>query len=114
VSDVSVLARVDFSSWPPLKQFDLLLTFKDADDRIRPGMSATSRIVVGRMPKMLLVPPQAVFLNDGRAVIYRLDGHAFVETPVEVVKRSKEQVAIKGPVHAGDRVALTKPDAETR
>jgi len=114
VSDVSVLARVDFSSWPPLKQFDLLLTFKDADDRIRPGMSATSRIVVGRMPKMLLAPPQAVFLNDGRAVIYRLDGHTFVETPVEIVKRSKEQVAIKGSVHAGDRVALTKPDAETR
>jgi HlyD family secretion protein len=112
VTDLSVLARVDFSSWPPVKQFDLLLTFKDADDRIRPGMSGMARVTVGRLPQMLLVPPQAVFLEDGRAVVYRLHGGAFVETPVDVVKRSKDQAAIKGPVQAGDRVALRRPDAD--
>ncbi len=112
VTDLSVLARVDFSTWPPVKQFDVLLTFKDADDRIRPGMSAVARIVVGRLPKMLLVPSECVFLVDGRAVVYRFDGREFVPTPVEVVKRSKEQAAIKGAVHVGDRLATTKPGAE--
>lgn len=112
VTDLSVLARVDFSSWPPVKQFDLLLTFKDADARIRPGMSATARIVVGRLPEMLLVPPQAVFLVDGRAVVYRLEGRGFVATPVQVIKRSKEQAAIKGPIRTGDLVALTRPETQ--
>ncbi len=112
VTDLSVLARVDFSSWPPVKNFDLKLTFKDADARLRPGMSAMARVVVGRLPDMYLVSPQAVFLVDGRAVVYRLDRRMFVATPVEVVKRSKEQVAIKGAIRAGDRVALTRPDAE--
>jgi HlyD family secretion protein len=112
VTDVSVLARVDFSSWPPVKQFDLRLTFKDADAKIRPGMSATAKIVVGRLANMYLVPPQAVFFVDGRTLVYRLEGREFVPTPVEVVKRSKEQAAIKGPVGVGMRVALVKPDTE--
>jgi HlyD family secretion protein len=112
VTDVSVLARVDFSTWPPVKQFDLRLTFKDADAKIRPGMSATAKVIVGRMAEMYLVPPQAVFFVDGRTLVYRLEGREFVATPVEVVKRSKEQAAIKGPVGVGMRVALVRPDAD--
>src|SRR5262249_32929334 len=39
ISDISVLARVDFSSgWPPAKNFDLNMAIDDADVRLRPGM----------------------------------------------------------------------------
>lgn len=112
VTALSVLARIDFSSgWPPMKNFDLKLTFHDPDAKLRPGMSAMARISVGRLPDMLLVPSQTVFLVDGRAIVYRLAGREFVATPVEVVKRSKELAAIKGPIHKGDRVATVKPEA---
>jgi RND family efflux transporter MFP subunit len=110
VTDLSVLARIDFSTWPPVKQFDLLMTFEDPDDRLRPGMTASARIVVGRMPEMHLVPPQSVFIVDGRAVVYRFERRSFVETPVEVVKRSKDQAAVRGAVEAGDRVSLVRPE----
>lgn len=109
VSTLSVLARVDFSSWPPVKNFDLKLSFRDADDRLRPGMSAAARITVGRMPDMLIVPADAVFIVDAVPVVYRLQGRAFVAVPVQIVKRSHDQAAIKGPIRPGDRVALTKP-----
>src|SRR4029077_14937123 len=33
VSDVSMLAKVDFSSWPATKNFALQLSFTDADQR---------------------------------------------------------------------------------
>ena len=113
VTALSVLARIDFTSgWPPMKNFDLKLTFRDPDARLRPGMSAMARIAVGRLADMLLVPSQTVFLVDGRAIVYRLDGRKFVATPVEVVKRSKEQAAIKGPIHKGDRIAMIKPDTD--
>jgi HlyD family secretion protein len=114
VTDLSVLARVDFSSWPPVKQFDLKLTFRDADTRVRPGMSAAARVVVGRIPAMLLVPVEAVFLVDGRTLVYRAEGRAFVPVVVDVIKRGREQVAIKGPVRVGDRVSLTKPDVDAQ
>jgi HlyD family secretion protein len=109
VTDLSVLARVDFSSWPPQKNFDMSLTFADADPRLRPGMNGVARVAVGHLPNMLLVPAEAVFRVDGRAVVYRLDGRTFTAVPVDVAKRTKDQAALAGGIKEGDRVALTKP-----
>jgi multidrug efflux pump subunit AcrA (membrane-fusion protein) len=66
-------------------------------------------VAVGHLPNMMLVPAEAVFLVDGRAVVYRLDGQSFTAVPVEVAKRNKEQAAIASGLKDGDRVALTKP-----
>ena len=111
VADVSLLARADFSSgWPPSKNFDLKLKITDADARLRPGMSAAARIAVGRIPDVLIVPSAAVFTVNGRAVVYRLSGRTFEPVEIEIVKRGREQAALRGPLQAGDRVALTKPD----
>jgi multidrug efflux pump subunit AcrA (membrane-fusion protein) len=109
VTDLSVLARVDFTSWPPVKNFDLKLTFTDGDAHLRPGMSSTARIEVGRVPDMLLVPAGAVFSVDGRSVVYRIDGRAFAPVGVEVAHRNKDQAAIVGDIKAGDRVASVDP-----
>jgi RND family efflux transporter MFP subunit len=111
VRDVSILARADYSSgWPPTKNFDLTLDVRDPDDRLRPGMSAAARIAVGRLPNMLLVPAGAVFTVGGRPTVFRLAGRHFDAIPVEIVKRGREQAAIKSGLAVGDRVALTRPD----
>jgi multidrug efflux pump subunit AcrA (membrane-fusion protein) len=74
ISDISVLARVDFSGgWPPAKQFDLKITFTNPDARLRPGMSAVARIGVGQIPDVLIVPTKAVFTDGGRPVVYRFE-----------------------------------------
>ncbi|GMV20445.1 MAG: hypothetical protein AMXMBFR57_03940 [Acidimicrobiia bacterium] len=113
VADVSVLARVDFNSgWPPAKMFDLRLTFKDSDPRLRPGMSAVARIPVGKLPNVLLVPAQAVFTLDGRPVVYVARGGEFVPVDAQVIRRGRDQVALAGGVEVGERVALVDPTAE--
>jgi HlyD family secretion protein len=110
VSDVSMLAKVDFSSWPATKNFALQLAFVDADARLRPGMSAAARIAVGRLPDMLMVPSESVFVVDGRPSVYVLKGRKFIAVPIEIVRRGREQVAVNATLAAGDRVALTRPD----
>ncbi len=113
VSDVSVLARVDFNSgWPPAKMFDLRLTFKDFDARLRPGMSAVARIPVGKLPNVLLVPAQAVLTLDGRPVVYVKRGGDFVPVDAQVIRRGRDQVALAGGVEVGEQVALVDPTAE--
>jgi RND family efflux transporter MFP subunit len=113
VKDISVLARVDFSSgWPPPRNFDLKLAIDERDARLRPGMSATARIAVGTLSHVMLVPPQAVFLVDGRPTVYRKARSRFEPTVVTVSRRGRDQVALAAGVAPGDRVALKKP-AET-
>ena len=71
VASISLLARVDFSTnWPPARDFDIQLAMGDPDSRLRPGMSATVRIAVARLPDVLLVPAQAVSLVNGRPTVY--------------------------------------------
>lgn len=111
IADISMLARVDFSSgWPPSKNFDLKLGIKDADTKLKPGMSAVARIAVGKTPNMLLIPAGAVFTSGGRSVVYRRTNRGFVELPIDIVRRSREQVAVKDGLQPGDRLALTRPD----
>ena len=111
VADLSVLARIDYTTgWPPSKNFDLMLDIRDPDARLRPGMSAAARIAVGRLPDVLLVPTAAVFTVGGQPVVYRLAGRQFVKVPVEVVRRGKDQIVLKDGVAPGDRVALVRPD----
>jgi RND family efflux transporter MFP subunit len=112
IENISVLARVDFSSgWPPAKNFDLTLSITDADTRLRPGMSAVARIAVGKIPDMLLIPSGAVFPSEGRLIVYRRTGTHFDEVPIEIIRRGREQVAVKGAISPGDHIALVVPAA---
>lgn len=108
VSEVSVLAKVDQSTWPATKNFALKLAFVDPDPRLRPGMSAAARIVVGHLPDMLMVPTESVFIVDGRPSVYLYKDGQFVVVPVEIVRRGREQIALKAPLSPGDRVSLTR------
>jgi HlyD family secretion protein len=113
VNDVSLLARVDFNSgWPPAKMFDLKLSFKELDPRLRPGMSAVARIPVGRVPNVLLVPAGAVFTVDGRPVVYVERRGEYIKTDVQVIRRGRDQVALANGLEPGVRVALTQPGAD--
>lgn len=110
ISDISLLARVDFSGgWPPTKQFDLKITFSNPDARLRPGMSAVARISVGQLPDVLLVPTKAVFTDGGRPVVYRFDGRTFRAVPIEIIRRGRDQAAVKADLEPGDRIALVSP-----
>jgi RND family efflux transporter MFP subunit len=112
ISDISVLARIDFSSgWPPAKNFDLNMTIDDADVRLKPGMTGVARIAVGKIPDQLLLPSGAIFPSEGRLIVYRRAGSRFDEVPVEIVRRGREQVAVKAALKAGDHVALVVPGA---
>ena len=112
IDRISVLARPDFSSWPPQRLFDLGLILLESDAKIRPGMAAVARIPTDRVPDVVLVPSEAVFQKDGRPVVYRLDGSLFAEVPVDVARRGKELTIVKAGVSPGDHVATRRPGAD--
>jgi multidrug efflux pump subunit AcrA (membrane-fusion protein) len=115
ISRISLLARVDFAgSWPPARDFDLELAMGDPDARLRPGMSATVRIAVGRLQNVLVVPSEAVYLVNGRPTVFRLVGGKLEPTTVTVIRRGREQIALASGVSPGERVALQRPGTGTK
>jgi multidrug efflux pump subunit AcrA (membrane-fusion protein) len=113
LDSISVLAKVDFSSgWPPAKRFDLNLEFLDIDSKMRPGMTAVARIATQRVPDVVLIPSEAIFQRDGAPIVYKLERSMFVETPIAVRKRGKEQAIVDSGVTPGDRIATRRPQSE--
>lgn len=112
VAEISPLAKVDYSSWPFTKNFDVAIRIVDADARIRPGMSAGGRIAVEKIPDGILVPAEAVFDKNGRSIAYVLNGLKFEERSVQVARRSKSQLLIASGLAPGQKVALKDPTQE--
>ncbi|PYQ17430.1 MAG: hypothetical protein DMF80_00765 [Acidobacteria bacterium] len=112
VSDISALAKIDFSTWPPPKNFDLALRVAQSDPRLRPGMSATARVAIDRVPGALLIPVAASFQKGGRTVSYVLRGARFEERTIEIARRNREQIAVARGLRAGEKVALRDPTEE--
>jgi RND family efflux transporter MFP subunit len=109
VALISPLAKPDFSSWPIVKNFDLAVQLDDMDARIRPGMSATARIAVDRVPNSILIPLEAVFSKNGRNLVYVFAGGKFEERWIETGRRGNGQIIVTKGLKAGERVALQDP-----
>jgi HlyD family secretion protein len=109
VASISALAKADFTSWPPPRNFDLRVALDETDARLRPGMTATVRIAVERVPKVLLVPAEAVFSSAGQDVVYVLERGSVVRRPVLVDRRNADHAVIKEGLRPGERVAVEDP-----
>jgi len=111
LKDISVVAKPDFSSWPPARNFDLVIEIGDSDQRLRPGMSASARVELDRLADVLLLPSGAVFQRGAATVAYVVSGGTTESRPVMVLRRGRDQLAIASGLREGERVSLTEPDA---
>jgi RND family efflux transporter MFP subunit len=106
IHSIGMMARPDFSSFPPQRNFDVVIALDDADPRLRGGMNATARIEMNRIPDVLLVPASAVFQQGGAAVVYVVEGGDAAPRPVTVLRRGRDQVAIQSGLREGERISL--------
>lgn len=114
VAEISPLAKLDYSTWPVTKNFDIALQITENDPRIRSGLSASARIAVEKIPDSIVVPVEAVFEKNGRFVAYVLRGSRFEERPVQVARRGRTQLMIASGLQPGEKVALKDPTRETQ
>jgi HlyD family secretion protein len=110
VSDISTVAKLDFSSWPPTKSFMLNVGIGNSDPRIRPGMKANTRIAVSRVPDAILVPSQAVIAKGSTSIVYVQHGRQFDERQIHVGHRTGDTVMVLSGLQPGERVALKDPN----
>ena len=115
IEDISALARVDFSSWPPQRNFDMIVELDEMDPRLRPGMNTTVRVAVDRVADVVLIPARAVFEKEGRSVAYvQRTRTGWDERLVQIARRGQEQLVVREGVEPGERVALKDPIPATK
>jgi RND family efflux transporter MFP subunit len=109
ISEISPLARLDYSTYPVRKSFDLRVQLEQPDARLRAGMTAAIRIEVERLHNSVVIPVEAVFDKDGRIVAYVLTNGSYVERALNLNRRSNSQALVAAGLKPGERIALKDP-----
>ncbi|KAA3632974.1 MAG: efflux RND transporter periplasmic adaptor subunit [Calditrichaeota bacterium] len=65
----STLARKK-ESGSKINVFDVEVQINNNDGELKPGMSASSKIIIQKLPDVVSVPLEAVFEKDGKTVVY--------------------------------------------
>jgi HlyD family secretion protein len=112
LKDISVVAKPDFTTWPPVRNFDVVVSLSDSDARLRSGMSASARIELDRLQNVIVVPSGAVFQRGPSTVVYVARRGTFEPRTVAVLRRGRDQIALASGVNEGERVALKEPAQE--
>ena len=88
--------------------FDVSLQLSDADPRLRSGLTA-QLVYLGDMRKnVLYLPRQAVFLKDGKHIVYVQRGKDYEQQEVKIEGQTESRTVIEG-LRAGTEVALIDP-----
>jgi len=91
-------------------QFNVTVELTDADEAVRPGMTAAVNIVVEQLDNVLLVPNRAVRLVDGQRVVYILQDQQLEAVQITLGATSDiESEVIAGDLRAGDLIVLNPP-----
>jgi len=112
LNDISVVAKPDFTTWPPVRNFDLVIRLSESDPRLRSGMSASARVELDRMPNVVVVPTAAVFQKGSATVVYVVGRRDIESRTVTVLKRGRDQIAIASGLTEGERIALKEPELD--
>lgn len=90
--------------------FPVTVEITDADELVRPGMTAAVNIIVEQIEDVLLIPNRAVRVREGERVVYVLRGG--VPQPVPVVLGASSEThsqLLEGDLRPGDRIVLNPP-----
>jgi len=93
----------------PWKFFPVTLTLADADDRLRPGMSARVEFELEQANDVVRVPADAIFERGDRKVVYVRHGSSVAEHEVALGLANETHVEVRAGLSAGEELLLEPP-----
>jgi HlyD family secretion protein len=90
--------------------FTVTIEITDADELVKPGMTAAVNIVVDEVKNVVLIPNRAVRLVDGNRVVYLLVEGEPVPVRIRLGASSDTMsVLAEGDIQEGDLIILNPP-----
>ncbi len=90
--------------------FIVTVKITDADEQVKPGMTAAVNITVKELKDVILIPNRAVRLVDGKRVVYVLQDGVPVMVEVRLGSSSETMsVLVGGEINVGDVLILNPP-----
>jgi HlyD family secretion protein len=108
VKSVAGMSMRQFFDAPSGGTFDVSIELADMDSRLRSGFTGQILFIGDTQQNVLYLPRQAIFLKDGKRIVYVSKGNGYDQREVKVSSESESRAAIEG-LDEGTRVALIDP-----
>ncbi|NBB79025.1 MAG: efflux RND transporter periplasmic adaptor subunit [Verrucomicrobia bacterium] len=92
-----------------VRVFPVEVIFEVADNRVRPGISATVEIPIASVEDAISVLLSAVFNHEGESIVYVQNPNGWERRKVTVGINDLQHVEILSGLEAGETVALSRP-----
>jgi multidrug resistance efflux pump len=92
------------------RRFDATFQLDQLDPRLRPGQTTQVVVQGAQLKGVLYLPRQALFIRNGKPVVFARAGKGFEPRDVTIKHMSESQVVIED-VPEGTEVALVNPEA---
>jgi len=109
VKSIGVLAESRTESHTADKYFQVVVSVKENDQRLRPGMTARVEIECLKVENALSIPIHAVFNNQGRSYCYVDKQTSFEKREVSIGAQSEDWAQVLAGLKEGEHVALSQP-----
>jgi HlyD family secretion protein len=111
VSSVDKVARPRIPR-QPVQYFGVSLDLEKTNPRMmKPGARVRASLEVEKQESAFAIPRQALFDKDGKKIVYRRNGEAFVPAAVTIGSSTAGRVVVTKGLVAGDEIALEDPAA---
>ena len=109
VSNISPITKVDYSTYPYRKSFEMDVDFIQPDPRLKTGMTGTVRVEVERLPDSIMIPSAAVFDKENGMVAYVVTSSSYEERSLQLSHRNSNLVRVLKGLARGEQVLLEDP-----
>jgi HlyD family secretion protein len=109
VESVGVLAETGGWRDPNLREYNVRIGLKEADEALKPSMRCEAEIRLGRVEDALTVPIAAVFNEGSIHFVYRPRDGKFERVPVQVGRRSSTRAEVLAGLSEGQRILAREP-----
>jgi len=94
----------------PVKYIEIIVGFENLDTtNLRPGLKLSGHILTHSVESGLVIPAQAIYYEQGKSIVYKMQGNEFTATEVAIGYRNQSIVEVTTGIQAGDQIALNKP-----
>jgi len=109
VQSIGVLAESRTESHTADKYFQVVVSVREKDQRLRPGMTSRVEIECASVENALSVPIHAVFNDQGRTYCYVDTQTSYEKREVSIGAQSGDWAQVLAGLKEGERVALSHP-----
>lgn len=92
-----------------IKVFPVEIDINETSEKLLPGLTVSSRIIIGKVESALLLPVDALQEEAGQSFVYRKTTSGFEKIIIETAERNKDYIVVVSGLEEGDKIALSDP-----